>query len=44
MMNFPVLQTCFVPFEVQELVLEIWLKEKGGGGVENMTEKTLLLH
>lgn len=28
MVNFPVLQTCFVPFKVQELVLKVWLKEK----------------
>lgn len=27
-MNFPVLQTCFVPFKVQELALKVWLKEK----------------
>lgn len=28
MVNFPVLQTCFVPFKVQELALKVWLKEK----------------
>lgn len=28
MVNFPVLQTWFVPFKVQELVLKVWLKEK----------------
>lgn len=32
MLEFPVLQNCFVAFEGQELVLKVQLKEKGEGG------------